>query len=423
MKKVIIIADDFTGALDTGVQFAGKGIATTVTQQIDADLKALFEKFQVVVVDTESRHLPYAEAYRIVRIVADNAVAAGVDIIYKKTDSALRGNIGAEFKAVMDAKPDEILCFAGAFPAVNRVTLQGHQYTDGILISESGFGKDPINPVTESFIPAIIKSQAPEAECTIISKAELAEGVSLEGLRGVVSFDASLDEDLAAIAGCVEAAGHTALLAGCAGFAKHLESLIDADINEERSFDQTDRLMILCGSVNPITREQVEYAQKNGFLRINLLPEQFLTVDYFETAEGKRLLDSIYYATLGQAPVMVCTMDVSDDDSGKEEAMKLGIRPADMANYVTACLGRIAKYVIDMGANYTFAVTGGDTLIGFLKAVDGIELSPVCEVGKGTVLSVMHDRKGRKIQVISKSGGFGEKEIFPNISKQVIKGF
>ena len=42
MKKVIIIADDFTGALDTGVQFAGKGIATTVTQQIDADLKALF---------------------------------------------------------------------------------------------------------------------------------------------------------------------------------------------------------------------------------------------------------------------------------------------------------------------------------------------------------------------------------------------
>lgn len=423
MKKVVIIADDFTGALDTGVQFAGRGIATTVTQQTDADLSVLFDSFQVIVVDTESRHLPHEEAYRIVRTVADNAVRAGADIIYKKTDSALRGNIGAEFKAVMDAMPDELLCFAGAFPAVNRVTLQGHQYSDGVLISESGFGKDPINPVTESYIPAIIASQAPDVECTVITKAELADGVSLEGLSGIVSFDASVNEDLAAIAEHVAAEGHTALLAGCAGFAKHLEALIEAEIDEERGFHQTDRLLILCGSVNPITREQVEYAQRNGFLRINLLPEQFLTVDYFETPEGERLLDSIYHATLGKAPVMVCTMDVNDDDSGKEEALKLGIRSTDMAKYVTACLGSIARYVIEKGANYTYAVTGGDTLIGFLKAVDGVELSPVCEVGKGTVLSIMHDRKGREIQVISKSGGFGEREIFPNVAKQVIKDF
>ena len=76
MKKVVIIADDFTGALDTGVQFAGKGISTTVTQKTDADIAKLFESFQVIVVDTESRHLPYREAYELVHSVALNAIGA-----------------------------------------------------------------------------------------------------------------------------------------------------------------------------------------------------------------------------------------------------------------------------------------------------------------------------------------------------------
>lgn len=423
MKKVVIIADDFTGALDTGVQFAGKGISTTVTQKTDADIAKLFESFQVIVVDTESRHLPYREAYELVHSVALNAIGAGADIIYKKTDSALRGNIGAEFKAVSDAANGALLCFAGAFPAVNRVTLQGNQYTDGVLISESGFGKDPVNPVTESYIPAIISSQAPELSCTVITKAELAEGISLNGMTGVASFDASTDEDLAAIAKHVADEGRIAFLAGCAGFAKHLEALIEAPSNNSRVFKKTDRLVVLCGSVNPITREQIGYAQSQGFLRINLLPEQFLNVGYLETTEGKRLLDSIYHATMGEAPVMVCTMDVCDDNAAKEAALKLGIRASDMAKYVTTCLGSIARYIIEKGVNYTFAVTGGDTLIGFLKVVDGVELSPVCEVGKGTVLSVMHDREGREIQVVSKSGGFGEREIFPNVAKQLVKDF
>ena len=63
MIHLFVIADDFTGALDTGVQFASYGAATKVVvgtglQALEADAQT-----QVLVVDAETRHLPAAQAY------------------------------------------------------------------------------------------------------------------------------------------------------------------------------------------------------------------------------------------------------------------------------------------------------------------------------------------------------------------------
>ena len=61
MVELMIIADDFTGALDTGVHFAGKGIPTKVTVSLD-DGKNLADAFNpgqtaVLVIDAETRHI------------------------------------------------------------------------------------------------------------------------------------------------------------------------------------------------------------------------------------------------------------------------------------------------------------------------------------------------------------------------------
>ena len=93
MLRLLMIADDFTGALDTGVQLAAHGIPTQVVVG-QADLSACSST--VLVVDTETRHLPAAKAAKAVEELTRSAVENGVSCIYKKTDSALRGNIGAE---------------------------------------------------------------------------------------------------------------------------------------------------------------------------------------------------------------------------------------------------------------------------------------------------------------------------------------
>ena len=99
MLLLLILADDFTGALDTGVQFAACGIPTRVVVGEQVDFAA--SDAAVLVVDTETRHLPAAEAYAVIAKLTRDAMSAGVFSIYKKTDSALRGNIGAELSALL----------------------------------------------------------------------------------------------------------------------------------------------------------------------------------------------------------------------------------------------------------------------------------------------------------------------------------
>ena len=64
MVKLLIIADDFTGALDTGVQFAVSGAATLVETERDIDYCAVEQSIEVLVMDAETRHLDAKEAYR-----------------------------------------------------------------------------------------------------------------------------------------------------------------------------------------------------------------------------------------------------------------------------------------------------------------------------------------------------------------------
>ena len=63
--KLLMIADDFTGALDAGVQFAKKGFSTRVLVYGKEGFGKI-ENVDVLVVDTETRHKSPQEAYQIV---------------------------------------------------------------------------------------------------------------------------------------------------------------------------------------------------------------------------------------------------------------------------------------------------------------------------------------------------------------------
>ena len=122
MVKLLIIADDFTGALDTGVQFAARGARTCVVTEPAYDFSRVNEDLQVLVLDAETRHLPPEAAYQVVFRAAEGALRAGFTHIYKKTDSALRGNVGAELAALLEAAGAERLAFLPALPRMNRVS-------------------------------------------------------------------------------------------------------------------------------------------------------------------------------------------------------------------------------------------------------------------------------------------------------------
>ena len=108
--KIIIVADDFTGASDTAVQFAKKGLKSLVINDIDNISKSL-NSCDVLAINTGSRADSRDTAYRKTYSAGNMLKDRNIKLIYKKIDSTMRGNIGAELSGLMDSlKTDISVC-------------------------------------------------------------------------------------------------------------------------------------------------------------------------------------------------------------------------------------------------------------------------------------------------------------------------
>lgn len=416
MVKLLIIADDFTGALDTGVQFAEKGIETQVFTGTELERDMISPTTQVLVVDSETRPMSREEAYQVVYRITRQALEMGVEVIYKKTDSALRGNVGSELAAVLDARGEGRLYFIPAFPDVNRTTLKGVHYIDGVRLEESSFGTDPFDPMTCSCIPEILAGQTDRRIIPVTVQEKIP---CMQDTKEIVLFDAVTNEDIRTRAKELRDCRELKLLAGCAGFASFLPELLGLEGKYYGEIQKTEGFCVVCGSVNPITKEQITYAKQNGFFGKTLLPEEKLSEEFLETLSGREFLKEIIEQCRTWRRVIIDSFDVEGRENTMEYARRNQISPEMLRFSISKCLGKIVRYLLEQKLDLTILMTGGDTLMGFMKEIGVRQLNIVAEVGQGTVLSVLEWEK-RRIQVISKSGGFGEKEVLCNIADLVL---
>lgn len=410
MDRLLIIADDFTGALDTGIQFTKMGIRARIVTDYQYDFNQLRPGDALLSVNTETRPLSPQEAYQRVYELAVNARKAGFQYVYKKTDSGLRGNIGMELKAVMDAYEQKSIAFIPAFPSMNRITKDGIQYIDGVPVKESVFGKDPFEPVAYSDIEEIIHAQTDIKVIKIAPKDY--ENVRWENEEQTIFlFDAETDEELLAIARILTQEKKTAIVAGCAGFAANYNLMLDFEKGNPHFMQPSNGLLALCGSVNQITMDQLDYAEVHGFVRRHLNNEQKLDITRYVDEEDSKFFEELYHEISGTDRYILDTLDEPGRETVKEFSERTGTELSDIRFRIADCMGTIAMEMVGRGLNYTFSMTGGDTLMGFMKCIGIKELVPICEIGKGAVLSAMR-WNGKRIQVISKSGGFGEEDVF-----------
>ena len=415
MVKLLILADDFTGGLDTGVQFASRGVSTCVITNPGADYLTEAGDSEVLVVVAETRHIASEKAYETVYQVVRKAGEAGIPYIYKKTDSALRGNIGAELAAVLEASGEKLLPFIPALPAMNRVTRDGVHYIDGVPVADSVFGKDPFEPVRESDVVALIASQSGVAAGSLRAEA-------LDGAEGIAVLDAESEDDLRRIARAIETAGGCRICAGCAGFASVLPELLKLSGSGKTEIPRLEGgLFVLCGSVNPITQRQLDFGEAHGFERIHIPPEEKLNPDRFPEGEGKTALER-WKQRMSENPWMI--LDANDTDPSNretaEEAGKLGLTIEDMRQRISTSLGRILSAMAEVPAKQAMLITGGDTLLQAMNCMKVFRMFPLAEVFPGVVLSrvTLH---GTERLVMTKSGGFGKETLLGDLKAMIEK--
>ena len=416
MILLLIIADDFTGALDTGVQFAARGIRTRVVVEPDVDFTAC--EAEVLVVDTETRHLPAAEAYDAVFRLTQRARCAGVSYIYKKTDSALRGNIGAELAALLKASSCRYLPFLPAFPQMGRITRGGVHYVDGVPVTESPFGIDPFDPVKHSVVTDLIAQQC---DLAVRSFPALAAGDSVPQDEGILVFDAADDGDLYSTGRQLLGQDGLHIMAGCAGFGAVLPELLGIAAETTRPLPELDpRLLVVCGSVNPITLAQLDRAESAGFTRLRLTPRQKLEPGYWKSDEGRTELTRIEAMLAASPHCIIETNDLGGNQPTADYAARLGIDREALRVRIAGSLGHLVSAIFTSPSLGTLLLTGGDTLLQCMSCVGVRELEPLCELENGVVLAGFI-YNGCTRHVITKSGGFGQESLLTDLAARIAR--
>ena len=392
MLQLLIIADDFTGALDSGVQFASLGAKTLVVTEDNYSLLDS-DGLDVLVFDAETRHICKQESYNKVYNIAKLAKDFNIPYVYKKTDSGLRGNIGAELAGAMDALGVDEMSFVPAFPKMKRVTINGVHYVDGVPVAESMFGKDPFEPVKHSDVQEIIAEQTDRT--------------------GIRVFDAETDGDMAAIAGHL---GHDGLrlTAGCAGFAGVLAHVLGFNGKSADVPGMPGKFFMVCGSVNPVTRAQMDYARAKGFKYISLSVEQKLNPSWPGSAEclsaGRTWLSEI-----SDSNAILDANDPADESETDSYIREHGLTIDEVRVNISRSVTGAAKAMIDAGLEARLMCVGGDTLLALMRAVGVSELVPMCEIEIGVVLTSF-TYNGKKFYIMTKSGGFGESDLLVKLA-------
>ncbi len=273
-----ITADDLTGAADTAAAFAGP--AEPVGVSLDERPRS-HEGRRASAVTTESRSRPPGEAYELVAASLQELTAVGAELLFKKVDSNLRGNLGAELAAVQNTL-DAPIVLAPAFPARKRATVGGVAFVDGTPVADTEMAADPEAPVHHSDIGKIIRAQRAElvpCHCPLATVRAGAHAIAAHiERRTVLVADAETDADLDAIAQAALSLIPPPVLAGSAGLAAAVaRSLLPARPPSSWPDGRSGPALAVLASSSDTMERQVSVAASRGHIATVRLPCEKLT--------------------------------------------------------------------------------------------------------------------------------------------------
>lgn len=291
----LLLADDLTGAVDSSapaVRDDWRVLLATGWSELGTVAGAGADQ---VVVNTDSRHSAPEEAAGRVRAVLDAWSGGAPSMIYKKTDSVLRGNIAAELRALAGGWPERSLFYVPAMPEAGRTVRDGVLSVDGVPVAETAFARDPESPVSVSSVLEIVRPAFGDAVRLHPLDAIRRGDFPASFAPGCHVFDGETEEDLLRVAGRLASVpGGPLLLAGPGGFAKHLPGLAGrGGARTEVAWHAP--LLVVSGSMHPRSLGQLDVARIEGAAELILAAEDADSPDFRRRAgealgRGRRVL-------------------------------------------------------------------------------------------------------------------------------------
>ncbi|WP_434636447.1 D-threonate kinase [Klebsiella sp. I138] len=403
--KMIVIADDFTGSNDTGVQLAKKGARTEV--MLSATQKPS-RRADVLIINTESRAACAEQAAETVRrALAPWCEAAGAPVVYKKIDSTFRGNVGAEIVAAMQASGSRMAVIAAAIPSAGRTTQNGQCLVNGVSLLETEFASDPKTPVTSSRIAELIARQSSlpvhEVHLDSLRRGRLSAVLSAWATDGecMVVVDAVEERDLMLIAQALCEQERLPLMVGAAGLANALP--VSLFMQEQQALP----VLVVAGSMSEATRRQVERALCEGRAEV---------VDI----DASRLISSSYALEISSVAEQACaqlsrqhhtilrTSRSAQDRQLIDNLCKTaGMNRQQLGELLSQRIGEITLQILGQARVGGLFLTGGDIATAVASALGAEGYRIQSEVAPCIPCGTFINSELDDLPVITKAGGFG----------------
>lgn len=415
---IFILADDLTGANDTGAQYTNEGYRTVMLA--DGDLEYLAqsgERYEVVSVNMNTRILPPDTACEQVRRYAQKLAGCEVEYIYKKVDSLMRGNPAQEIEAMMEALHIPVAVVSPGIADYCRVVRGGK------LQTLSGRRAEDVVDIVALF------KQHTQKRVVNLSAGLLRQGAGAirEALYGekappggetVVVVDAETDEDYDAICEGFAFLGGDVLFCGSAGLARALSRKKQSagQAGRQNAQGAPRRILVVIGSRNAATARQVEtLCDKRQVSKVVIPSEKLLGEDKPEVIAG--VIGEVEGRLAGgQTLVVLVTAALLQPAGGVDHTLQEGTRDS-LA--IMDAFGEMVQKIC--GANRFDVVisSGGDTSMVILKSIRAKGIKVISEIMPGIPCGRILGGDLDNTLMITKSGGFGHTDSLVRVVEYV----
>ena len=383
-----------------GVQFAKHGMSTSVVFG-SPTARELKIATGLLVHDTETRNESKKTAYRKVRSLCSLCQRAGTEIVYKKIDSTLRGNLGAELKALLDVFKQLSVIVCPTYPEYQRTIVNGHLLIRGVPVDKTQFANDPTSPVRSSDVKALVSMQTTERVAniplTIVRKGSRYIEKAIRQLRNrgvrIICADAENRADLKSIAN--------------ASFRSHVIPCGSAGLAEEIATGLQPvrpKIMVLSASTNEATLNELRRSGK--YPRTLLIKAKAAVLaGSSRNIEIRRIRRLVEQALESRDVVLVCSALYNTDFDPELGSQKLMSRRSRYS--ITDGLAASVSPLALSGSVDAILLTGGEMAAAFLDRIQARGLRLESEILPGIPIGTVMSGRAAGLRVVTKAGGFG----------------
>ena len=426
---IYVIADDLSGANDTGVQFTKKGYSTIVSVLDERSTIMIPDNLDVFVMDTETRELESKTVRKRLKSILEKININKKDLVYKKVDSTLRGNVGVEIEVIMNILKKDICIFNSSLPSQQRMTVRGYLIVDQKPLGLSEYSSNHLEQGENSFIPFLLKKQTDfpvgqidlkdvtKGQETILSKIN---ELSQKGNK-IIVIDSTNEEHLKDIFASGLKLDRPVLFSGSAGLANHFPNTYskkeDLKIKIE---DNKGPVIVVAGSRNSILEDQVNYIKN----RLNFTE---LKIDLEQVFSDKdRILDNYaaegIKAIKGNHDLVIHTAATYNEEKSinKKLMLKYHLSFRELEIKIKTFLGELISKIIKNSDVRNLILTGGDTALGVCKELGISNFNVIDELLPGIPLAIANC-KNYNLNIVTKAGGFGKEDILYDLISKLKK--